>query len=91
MESCVASNVSRRRAKEADTPEKRSQDEPKDCKEERDIEKERKKVPIPMLSLQERAALSCLAAFFRLSPLALRNCSTQASLQNFSCDRPRTR
>lgn len=38
-----------------------------------------------MLCLQERQALSCLAAFLTLSPFAFRNLSTQAVLQNFSC------
>lgn len=42
-------------------------------------------IPVPALSLQERQALKCLAAFFTLSPFALRNLSTQALLQNFSC------
>ena len=42
-------------------------------------------IPVPALSLQERQALKCLAALFTLSPFALRNLSTQALLQNFSC------
>lgn len=41
-------------------------------------------VPVPILSLQERQALKCFAAFFTLSPFACRNRSTQALLQNFS-------
>lgn len=41
-------------------------------------------VPVPMLSLHESTALKCFAAFFTLSPLALKNLSTHASLQNFS-------
>lgn len=41
--------------------------------------------PVPMESLQERQFLSCFAAFFTVSFLAFRNRSTQALLQNFSC------
>ena len=42
-------------------------------------------LPVPILSLQERQARKCLAAFLTLSPFALKNLSTQALLQNFSC------
>lgn len=52
---------------------------------EEENENENGLLPAPILSLQERQALKCLAAFFTLSPFAFKNRSTQASLQNFSC------
>lgn len=42
--------------------------------------------PMPTASLQARHALNCFAAFFTLSPFALRNLSTHSSVQNFSCE-----
>lgn len=45
----------------------------------------KKRIPVPMLSLHESTNRRCLAAFLTLSPLALRNLSTHASLQYFSC------
>lgn len=42
-------------------------------------------LPVPILSLQERQALSCFAAFLTLPPFVFKNLSTQALLQNFSC------
>lgn len=63
---------------------KKIKDDEKYCKRVYMCMKYMYQVPVPILSLQERHALKCFAAFFTLSPFACRNRSTQALLHNFS-------